>query len=69
MITKDEWQQWYGSAVTQKVLNLLKVGEEVATEDVLRARGEVADLPRGAALAYAEIAHMIRTGEDIYIEE
>lgn len=69
MISKAEWEEWYKSEVTKEVLMLLKVGEEQAIEDVVRARGEIADLPRGAALAYAEMAHVIRTGEGLYIEE
>lgn len=68
MISKEEFHLWRTSTVTEEILELLKVGEEQAISDVVAARGEVADLPRGAAIAYAEIANIIRTGEGI-VEE
>lgn len=68
MISKEEFHLWRTTTITELVLDLLKVGEEQAISDVVAARGEVADLPRGAAIAYDEIAHIIRTGEGI-IEE
>jgi hypothetical protein len=68
MVNKDEWQEWKMSAVTTKVLELIKVGIEQTVEDLLAQRGQVADFQRGAWVAYEEVANIIRTGEGL-IEE
>lgn len=69
MISKAEYQEWRSNKVTIELVELLKLGQEQATEDVLRSRGEVADFPRGASFGYSEIAHIVRTGENLYQEE
>lgn len=68
MITKAEWQEWKGSKITQKLVELLNIGSKTAIEDLLAMRGEIGDLPRGSMLAYEEALEIIRNGDGIYSE-
>jgi hypothetical protein len=69
MISEAEYQQWRQNEVTKELLELLKLGHEQALNDLLAARGEPGDFQRGASLAYSEIAHIVRTGENLFVKE
>ena len=69
MITKAEWQEWRDNKVTQKLVELLKIGTTTAIEDLVTMRGEVGDFPRGASTAFDEVVEYIRTGDGIYSQE
>ena len=69
MITKSEWQEWKDNKVTQKLVELLKIGTTSATEELISMRGEVGDFPRGASTAFEEVVEYIRTGDGLYSQE
>ena len=68
MITKSEWQEWRSSGGTLELIELLKLGKITSMEDLVMARGEIGDFPRGANFAYDEILELIRTGDGFYNE-
>jgi hypothetical protein len=69
MISESEYLEWRNHAGTRALLELIVMGAEQAVEDLLQARGETGDFQRGASVAYSEIAHFVRTGENLYEKE
>lgn len=65
MISESIYLEWRNHPATQELLGLCRIGKEQVTDDMLLARGAIADFERGAAFAYSEVEHIIRTGENI----
>lgn len=69
MISKDEFLEWKKREVTKKFLELLVMGQQLALEDLVAARGEIGDVARGAHLAYTEVIETVNTGYGILEEK
>mgnify|MGYP001586564665 CR=1 FL=1 len=69
MITKQEYLEWRESEATKKVLELIEIGQEQILDELISARGEIADFQRGADFAFREVKEIIKVGYGIYGEE
>lgn len=66
MISKGEYLNWKMHPCTNRLLELLSVGEEVAVEELMGNRGEISDFQRGAIQAFREVRGYIKDGEELY---
>lgn len=69
MISKNEWHEWKQHKITQKLVELVKQGQEVAIGELVGSRGEVGDFHRGVIFEIDDIVDTIQKGNYIYMEE
>lgn len=66
MISKNEWLQWKQNPITNRLIELLSVGREVAVEELIAHKGVVGDYQRGAIANFNETLDIIKQGEGLY---
>ena len=69
MITKSEFLEWRDGEVVAKLHELCNDGKVAAIHELVSAKGEVADVARGAVLTFDEVLYMLRTGEGVWDTE